>query len=109
MTTPSATSRRFIALAVLVLGVLQAWDSGAFGTGPLVATLALVGVALAGLPLLVSREVRVWLAGVILSALVLTIARIVSPVSLNTLHLIAFAGAIGTFVCSGVFGRAATR
>ncbi|HEX7121229.1 MAG TPA: hypothetical protein VF178_02585 [Gemmatimonadaceae bacterium] len=106
----SDAARRLIALIVLVLGALQAWDSGAFAAGFTVAMLALAGVAAGGLPLLVSRDLRVWVAGIVSSAILLIIARLVSPTSLNELHLILLVAAIAILAASGVIGRkAATR
>lgn len=106
----SDTTRRLLALIVLSLGALQAWDSGAFAAGFTVTLLALAGVAAAGLPPLISRDLRVWVAGIVSSAILLTIARLVSPTSLNELHLILLVAAIAVLAASGVIGRkAATR
>lgn len=105
----SDATRRLLAVIVLTLGTLQAWDSGAFAVGLTVTMLALAGVAAAGVPLLISRDLRVWVAGIVSSAILLTIARLVAPTSLNELHLIVLVGAIATFAASGVVGRKAAQ
>ena len=101
-------TRRIFGLVTLGMGTLQAWDSRAFDAGPGVALLAAGGVLAAGLPLLVSPRPRAWLGGVVASASLLLVARIIAPFPLNTLHLVSFIGALSAFASHRLGQRRAT-
>ncbi len=83
-------------LAVL-LGALQAWDSGALNAGPLAQSLILATIAILGMGIAVIDRYELHTLTIGLAVALLTIARVVSPVTLNTLHLIVFAPAIIIF------------
>ena len=73
---------------IAVAAVLQAWDSGVFGAGPLVIGLVLAGIGLLAAAMILghNRDYAVWvlIAG---AALIIT-GRVISPVGLNELGII---------------------
>jgi hypothetical protein len=75
------------ALLSVLVGGLQAWDSGVFQAGSTVQALAIAGVLLPALALWFAERWDIWLFALIAGAVLLTAARLVSPVSLNTLHI----------------------
>ena len=91
-------TRSFWALLSAVGGLLQAWDSGAFGAGPLVMSLTVAGIAIVALAIATTTNQTVRLATLASAFALLTFARMASPVSLNTLHLSLFLPAIYMFV-----------
>jgi hypothetical protein len=86
--------RSFWALLSVVVGLLQAWDSGAFGAGPLVMSLTVVGIAIASLAIAATTNQTGRLVALASAFVLLTFARLASPASLNTLHLSLFMPAI---------------
>ena len=86
--------RKFWIGASLGIGLLQAWDSGAWssGTGPFWLTAA--GIALPTATLSVRAPDGLRLAALILGALLLVVARVVAPAPLNALHLALFPAAL---------------
>ena len=92
-------TRAFWGFLSLLVGLLQAWDSGAFGTGVPVVALTLAGIGIPAAAIAVTNQ-NVRFASLAAGFLLLTIARMISPVSLNTLHLALFVPAIYMFwVC----------
>ena len=87
-------SRGFWAAVTVVMGVLQAWDSGVFGVSFGLQALAMcaIGATAAAIALPVGQGARI--ATLIVAALALTVVRVVAPVSLNTLHLVLFLPAL---------------
>lgn len=79
--------RRFWMVLAIAIGLLQAWDSGAFDTGAGPALLALAGVLVPAVGIGVTALARLHVVMVLVGAALLTSARMVSPVALNTLHL----------------------
>lgn len=80
--------------AVLVLGPLQAWDSGLFAESSAVIALGLAGVLVPAVAYLFIED-RAWHAGAVLvSGVLLLIARIMAAQALNELHLITFVAAL---------------
>ena len=75
------------AVLSIVLGALQAWDSGVLGAGTGAQLLTAAGVLLPAVALVVSARWDVWLVALIASAILLAWARFISPVSLNALHV----------------------
>jgi hypothetical protein len=73
-------------LSVLV-GGLQAWDSGALQAGGPAQALIVLGLAGPALALALTDKWFVWISALVAGAVLLTWARLVSPVSLNTLHI----------------------
>ena len=91
-------TRTFWAVLSGVGGLLQAWDSGAFAAGSLVAVLALAGIAIVSAAIAVTTNQTARLMALVAGFVLLTLARVVAPFSLNTLHLALFVPAIYTLV-----------
>jgi hypothetical protein len=93
-------NRTLWAVMSIVMGGLQAWDSGVLAAGGSAQMLAGAGVLLPALALVASNRWDVWVVCLIVGAILLVWARWVSPVSLNTIHLGLFVPAIYVFfVC----------
>lgn len=89
----------------LLIGFLQSWDSGALQAGPLAQTLIAAGVLAPALAIAASEHVGVRLAALVAAAILLTWARMVAPVSLNTLHIALFVPAMFILFVSGWLDR----
>jgi hypothetical protein len=87
------------------VGLLQAWDSGGFGGGAQVAWLSALGVLLPAAGLLITRATVIRIAALAAGVVLLTWARIVSPVPLNALHLSLFVPAIYLIVVPGMLRK----
>jgi hypothetical protein len=98
-------TRTLVAVGSLLIGLLQAWDSGALQAGPAAQFLIVVGVLLpvAAIAATVGQGVRI--AALVCAALMLVWARVISPVSLNTLHLALFAPALYILLVAGLRTR----
>lgn len=81
----------------VVMGVLQAWDSGVLGAGAGIQALVGVAIALPVVALLSTDRYGIHALAVAASFVLLTVARIVSPVALPTLHIVAFIPAVVIF------------
>lgn len=93
-------NRTLWAVLSIVVGAMQAWDSGVLATNGYVQLLVGAGVGLPALALVASNRWDVWIVTLIGGAVLLTWARFVSPIALNTLHLGLFVPAIYIFfVC----------
>ena len=92
----------FWVVVSLVLGLLQAWDAGGFAMGRLVAVVTLAGLVfpIATIALRVPHGVRI--GALALGAILLVVARLSSPVSLNGLHLALFPAAVYILVLRGL-------
>ena len=102
-------SRTLVAVGSLLVGVLQAWDSGALQAGAAAQLLIALGVGLpvAAIVAPVGQGVRI--ASLIGAALILVWARMIAPVSLNALHLALFAPALYILVVTGLQNAAVRR
>jgi hypothetical protein len=78
----------------LLIGFLQAWDSGALQAGALAQALIVAGVLAPALAIAASENFWVRVGALVAAAILLTCARVAAPVSLNTLHIGLFAPAI---------------
>ena len=85
-------TRRNVCFAVLVvvLGGLQAWDSGVLKSSGLSQLLVATAIAVPALALLLSSDYGTQAAAVLVSLMLLTAARLLAPSPLPTLHLIGF-------------------
>jgi hypothetical protein len=85
----------------LASGLLQAWDAGGFVVGRLAAVVTLAGLVfpMATIALRVPHGVRI--AALVVGAILLVVARLTSPVSLNGLHLTLFPAAVYILVLRG--------
>ena len=88
-------SRQGLWVAIsLAVGLLQAWDSGGFSSGPLVAALIVVGGALPAVAIAARASHEVRITVLVVGAILLVGARLAAPVSLNGLHLALFPAAL---------------
>jgi len=89
--------KRWLMVPVVVAGALQAWDSGVLGAGWLIQVLVALAIAAPPLAMILTPHYGAHAAAVAASFVLLTIARVMSPVSLPTLHIIAFIPAVVLF------------
>ena len=93
-------NRTFWAVLSMVVGGLQAWDSGVLTAGRSVQMLVGAGLLLSALSLVASDRWDVWTICLVIGAILLAWARWISPVTLNAVHLGLFVPAIYVlFVC----------
>ena len=93
-------NRMLWAVLTVLVGGLQALDSGALQAGSAAQALIAVGIATPALALALTGKWEVWLAALIAGAGLLVWARIVSFVPLNALHIGALVpGMYILFVC----------
>jgi hypothetical protein len=85
----------------LAIGFLQAWDSNAFVAGGFPLALIVAGILLPPAAIAASSSRGLAMAALIAGAVLLTWARLISPVPMNTLHLALFVPALYTIVASG--------
>ena len=95
-------TRTLVAVGSLLIGFLQAWDSGTLQAGPAAQSLIVVGILLpvAAIAATVGQGVRI--GSLVCAALLLVWARMISPVPLNTLHLALFAPALYILLVTGL-------
>jgi hypothetical protein len=98
-------SRMFWVVASAVLGLLQAWDSGALQAGASAQALIAAGLAAPVLSIAAGLDQRTRIAALLTGAALLVWARMIAPVSLNTLHLALFVPAIYILFVSGLASR----
>ena len=87
-------TRAFWFVLTVIVGLLQAWDSGALAAGALVGLLALAGIGIVAVAIGVAANQAVRVTALVAAFALLTIARVMTPSSLNTLHLALFVPAI---------------
>jgi hypothetical protein len=79
---------RFVwSFVALVVSTLQAWDAGGFGAGGAVPALVVAAILAPVAAIAFPSGPRMQFAAIVCSLVLLTVARIASPVPLNTLHL----------------------
>ena len=76
----------WVLLTVLV-GALQALDSGALRAGSGAQALIVLGIASPAVALALTGRWAVWVTALVVGAGLFVWARVISPVSLNTLHI----------------------
>ena len=87
-------NRMVWAVGSLVVGLLQEWDSNAFEAGGFPSVLAVVGIVLPAAAIAASANRGAAVIGLIAGAVLLTAARVISPVSMNALHIALFVPAL---------------
>lgn len=101
---------RWVIIAIsVVMGALQAWDSGVLRAGTGIQLLVGAAIALPVVALLATNSSGVHALAVTGAFVLLTIARLISPVALPTLHLVAFIPAVLIFFSRAVQVNAASR
>jgi hypothetical protein len=83
-------NRTFWVVASLLVGALQAWDSGALEAGAAAQALIGAGLLLPVVSIVATADQRVRVLALIAGAALLAWARMIAVVSLNTLHLALF-------------------
>jgi hypothetical protein len=91
-----------VAGLIVLLGCLQAWDSGVLASGPLAKVLACAGIAIPALAAVMRASFSGTLAAVVVSAVLLIAARVVSPIPLPELLLVSVIAALLLFVPAAV-------
>ena len=86
--TSATVVRSVFALLVIVLGNLQAWDSGVHQAGLWIVLLVSLGTTIPALALLLPLQRPSLLAAFGISLLLLTAARFTAPVPLSGIYLI---------------------
>jgi hypothetical protein len=89
----------------LLIGFLQAWDSGALQAGALAQALIVAGVLAPALSIAASERFAVRVVALVAAAVLLAGARMAAPVSLNTLHIGLFVPAMFILFVSGWLDR----
>jgi hypothetical protein len=102
-------SRTLVAVGSLLVGFLQAWDSGALQAGPAAQALIVIGILMPVAAILAPVAQGVRIASIVCAALVLFWARTIAPIPLNALHLALFAPALYILVVSGLQSAAAKK
>lgn len=90
----------------VVMGALQAWDSGVLGASPGIQALVAAAILSPVVALIATNSYGVHALAVAVSFVLLTIARVVSAVPLPTLHIVAFIPAVVIFFSKTVLDRA---
>jgi hypothetical protein len=98
-------NRMLWALLTVLVGGLQALDSGALRAGSGAQALIALGIAAPALALALTKKWEVWLTALIAGAALLVWARVISLVSLNALHIGAMVPAVYIFFVSRLEGR----
>lgn len=89
----------------LLIGFLQAWDSGALQAGALAQALIVAGVLAPALAIAASETFWIRVGALVAAAILLAGARMVAPVSLNALHIALFVPAMFILFVSGWLDR----
>lgn len=87
-------NRMVLACGALAVGLIQAWDSNALQAGAFAQILIVAGIVVPVTAIAAPVERAVRLMALILGAVLLTWARVISPVSLNAIHLGLFPAAL---------------
>ena len=90
-------------IAALAISSLQVWDAGGFAAGSSVTMLVAAAILAPIVAIAVKPTHRVEYGAIVCSLVLLTIARIVSPIALNPLHLAA------VFPAAVLIGRRALK
>jgi len=94
--------------ASAVIGAFQAWDSGVGTAGPLPLALTVLGIAAPTVAIAISVHHGWRIAALVAGVILLVGARVLSPVTLNTLHLALFPAALYILMVKGL-GLGASR
>ena len=91
----NTTLRAAIAFLIFVLGNLQAWDSNVHEADLLIVLLVSLAIPLAPIALLIPFEQKYMVGALVLSLILLVLARLLSPVPLPGLFIILVPAALG--------------
>ena len=82
---------------IVVMGSLQAWDSGTLRAPGLIQAIVALAIAIPAVTVVATQSYPRQVLAVGVAFVLLTIARMASPISLPTLHIIAFVPAVLIF------------
>ena len=91
----NTTLRAVIAFLIFVLGNLQAWDSNVHEADLLIVLLVSLAIPLAPIALLIPLEQKYMVGALVVSLILLVLARLLSPIPLPGLFLILVPSAMG--------------
>jgi hypothetical protein len=94
--------RASLALLALVIGNLQAWDSGVHEAGLLIVFLVSLAIALPAVALLLPLKPVHFIGSFVLALVLLAAARLISPIPLPGLFLVLLPAGTG-LIFSGIF------
>ena len=92
----------------VVMGGLQAWDSGTLGAPEIIQLMVALSIALPAITVIATSNYGIQAVSVGGAFILLTVARMMSPVPLPTLHIIAFIPAVLIFFSHAVQSQRAT-
>jgi hypothetical protein len=96
-------THRFVWMTIVaVVGALQGWDSGVLRSTSLVQLLVAVAIAAPALAIALTSNRGVQALAIAAAFVLLTVARILAPAPLPTLHLIAFVPAVIVLFSSAI-------
>lgn len=93
--TRNTALRAVLAFLIFVLGNLQAWDSNVHEAGLLIVLLISLAIPLSPIVLLLDVEQKYMIGALVLSLLLLVLARLLSPIPLPELYIILVPAAMG--------------
>jgi hypothetical protein len=91
----NTTLRAALAFLMLVLGILQAWDSNVFEAGLGIVLLVSLALPLAPIALLAQVKQQYMVGALVLALILLLLARLVSPIPLPGLYISLVPAAMG--------------
>jgi hypothetical protein len=91
----------------LAMGGLQAWDSGTFRAPAAIQAVVALALVIPALTIVASASYGLQALSVAAAFVLLTMARVLSPVSLPTLHIVAFIPAVIIFFSHVIDSRQA--
>lgn len=101
----SIALRAGLALLIFVMGNLQAWDSDVPAAGLLIVFLVSLAVALPAVALLLPVAPPFLLGAIVISLILLTIARLISPIPLPGLFIVLVPAVMG-LIFTGIYFKA---
>ena len=102
------TNRWLWAAIIVVMGALQAWDSGILRAPGVIQGLVAIAIAVPAVTVVTTAKYGLQALSVLTAFAVLTVARLASPVTLPTLHIVAFIPAVLIFFGHVVQGQRKT-
>ena len=95
------------AAIIVTMGALQAWDSGTLKAPGMIQAAVALAIAIPAVTVVTTPSYLRQALSVAAAFALLTVARVASPVSLPTLHIVAFVPAMLIFFSHAVHGRPA--
>lgn len=93
--TGDNTLRSIVSLLIIVLGILQAWDSDVFSAGIWIILLVSFAIALPAVTLMIPLQQIYFISSITLALILLGIARLIAPIPLQGLFLMLVPSVIG--------------